>query len=155
MTNVILRISSLRSSLFCERWTFWLQRSSILRISSLRRSLFRLQLGWVWDVGVMPPVVARGIWSGQVLASKMLGFVEDVFVYCAKDWGVEALIKELDWCQRESIFPRYNITVKSWIMKCPLQWVINYGVAYYLTSLGWIGKPRTTHALDWSIQVWL
>ncbi|KAJ6324178.1 hypothetical protein OIU76_011473 [Salix suchowensis] len=29
-------------------------------------------------------------------ASEMFGFVKDVFVCCAKDWGLETLIKELD-----------------------------------------------------------
>ncbi|KDP38165.1 hypothetical protein JCGZ_04808 [Jatropha curcas] len=33
-------------------------------------------------------------------ASEMFGFVKDVFVCCAKDWGLEALIKELD-CVRK------------------------------------------------------
>ncbi|KAL5995533.1 hypothetical protein ACLOJK_025596 [Asimina triloba] len=33
-------------------------------------------------------------------ASEMFGFVKDVFVCCAKDWGLETLIKELD-CVRK------------------------------------------------------
>ncbi|KAE8682995.1 Protein OBERON 3 [Hibiscus syriacus] len=33
-------------------------------------------------------------------ASEMFGFVKDVFLYCAKDWGHETLIKELD-CVRK------------------------------------------------------
>ncbi|GMI87485.1 TITANIA 1 [Hibiscus trionum] len=33
-------------------------------------------------------------------ASEMFGFVKDVFLYCAKDWGPETLIKELD-CVRK------------------------------------------------------
>uniref|UniRef100_A0A2P2KSD5 Protein OBERON 3 n=2 Tax=Rhizophora mucronata TaxID=61149 RepID=A0A2P2KSD5_RHIMU len=33
-------------------------------------------------------------------ASEMFGFVKDVFVLCAKDWGLEILIKELD-CVRQ------------------------------------------------------
>ncbi|EEF34853.1 protein binding protein, putative [Ricinus communis] len=33
-------------------------------------------------------------------ASEMFGFVKDVFVFCAKDWGLETLIKELD-CVRK------------------------------------------------------
>ncbi|CAJ1935450.1 unnamed protein product [Sphenostylis stenocarpa] len=33
-------------------------------------------------------------------ASEMFGFVKDVFVYCAKDWGLETLMKELDCVRR-------------------------------------------------------
>ncbi|WCJ33667.1 hypothetical protein M5689_015018 [Euphorbia peplus] len=33
-------------------------------------------------------------------ASEMFGFVKDVFVYCAKDWGLQTLIRELD-CVRK------------------------------------------------------
>ncbi|KAK7359503.1 hypothetical protein VNO77_01463 [Canavalia gladiata] len=33
-------------------------------------------------------------------ASEMFGFVKDVFVCCAKDWGLETLIKELDCVRR-------------------------------------------------------
>lgn len=33
-------------------------------------------------------------------ASEMFGFVKDVFMCCAKDWGLETLIKELD-CVRK------------------------------------------------------
>lgn len=33
-------------------------------------------------------------------ASEMFGFVKDVFVFCAKDWGLETLMKELD-CVRK------------------------------------------------------
>lgn len=33
-------------------------------------------------------------------ASEMFGFVKDVFIYCAKDWGLETLIKELDCVRR-------------------------------------------------------
>ncbi|RDX87857.1 Protein OBERON 3, partial [Mucuna pruriens] len=33
-------------------------------------------------------------------ASEMFGFVKDVFVFCAKDWGLETLVKELDCVRR-------------------------------------------------------
>jgi hypothetical protein len=33
-------------------------------------------------------------------ASEMFGFVKDVFMCCAKDWGVETLLKELDCVRR-------------------------------------------------------
>lgn len=33
-------------------------------------------------------------------ASEMFGFVKDVFLYCAKDWGLEILKKELDCVRR-------------------------------------------------------
>ncbi|XP_027361081.1 protein OBERON 3-like [Abrus precatorius] len=33
-------------------------------------------------------------------ASEMFGFVKDVFMCCAKDWGLETLIKELDYVRR-------------------------------------------------------
>ncbi|CAL0306042.1 unnamed protein product [Lupinus luteus] len=33
-------------------------------------------------------------------ASEMFGFVKDVFVCCAKDWGIETLMKELDCVRR-------------------------------------------------------
>ena len=33
-------------------------------------------------------------------ASEMFGFVKDVFVYCAKNWGVETLMKELECVKR-------------------------------------------------------
>lgn len=33
-------------------------------------------------------------------ASEMFGFVKDVFVYCAKDWGLETLMKELECVKR-------------------------------------------------------
>lgn len=33
-------------------------------------------------------------------ASEMFGFVKDVFIYCAKDWGLQTLIKELDCVRR-------------------------------------------------------
>ncbi|XP_019448327.1 PREDICTED: protein OBERON 3-like isoform X2 [Lupinus angustifolius] len=38
------------------------------------------------------------IGCGQV--SEMFGFVKDVFVCCAKDWGIETLMKELDCVRR-------------------------------------------------------
>lgn len=37
-------------------------------------------------------------------ASEMFGFVKDVFTSCAKDWGKETLVKELDCVQK--IFQR-------------------------------------------------
>ena len=33
-------------------------------------------------------------------ASEMFGFVKDVFICCAKDWGLETLVKELDCVRR-------------------------------------------------------
>ncbi|XP_021768796.1 protein OBERON 3-like [Chenopodium quinoa] len=33
-------------------------------------------------------------------ASEMFGFVKDVFIFCAKDWGIQTLIKELDCVRR-------------------------------------------------------
>ncbi|XP_038907207.1 protein OBERON 3 [Benincasa hispida] len=33
-------------------------------------------------------------------ASEMFGFVKDVFVCCARNWGLETLMKELEWVKR-------------------------------------------------------
>uniref|UniRef100_A0A803M7M6 Protein OBERON 3 n=1 Tax=Chenopodium quinoa TaxID=63459 RepID=A0A803M7M6_CHEQI len=33
-------------------------------------------------------------------ASEMFGFVKDVFIFCAKEWGIQTLIKELDCVRR-------------------------------------------------------
>ncbi|XP_028787101.1 protein OBERON 3-like [Neltuma alba] len=38
--------------------------------------------------------------SGCGHPSEMFGFVRDVFVFCAKDWGLETLVKELDCVRR-------------------------------------------------------